>query len=322
MNMTSKERVLRAINFEAPDRVPFNFWMDRRKMEELDAHYGPPFRLTHFGADVVEHVMPIPYRCATYEERSGTMWITKDAFDDWNDALRLPMPEPSDEAIYAGLKETLRAYPDHAVLADLPNVLTVVEMMMPQERFYIDMLQYTEQVTAFFHRLSDIMAAVADRVCAMDITALYVMDDIAYNNGLLMSPDHHRRIVLPHWKKVIDVAHAHGKPVFFHTDGKVDALWELFAEGLGVRMLNPLQPDLQSLEQYKKDYHGRMGVYGGLDTGKIHAMSPSQVRAHVFELFEQAGKGGGLIMSSHDIDYTVPDETLEAMVAAIKECTY
>ncbi len=322
MAMTSRERVERAINFEKPDRVPFNFWMDRRKMDELDARYGEPFRVTHFGADVIEHVMPIPFPRAVHEERSGTQWMVKEAFDSWDETAALAMPDHDDPAIYEGIEADLKRFPDRAVLADMPNVLTMTEAMIRQERFYMDMLTYSDAVKAFFHRMSDVMSAVADRVCRMDIAALYVMDDIAYNTGLMMSPDHFREIVMPHWKKVIDVGHAHGKPVFFHTDGKVDALWDVFADELRVRMLNPLQPDLQNVGDFKKGYHGRTGIYGGLDTGKIHTMTPEQVRQHVLELFEQAGADGGLIMSTHDIDHSISDETLEAMVTAIKECVY
>ena len=41
------------------------------------------------------------------------------------------------------------------------------------------------------------------------------------------------------------VQHAAGKPVFFHSDGRVVELYEVLADELKVRMLNPLQPDLQ-----------------------------------------------------------------------------
>ena len=34
----------------------------------------------------------------------------------------MPMPDPADPAIYAGLSELLKTYPDHAVLADMPSL--------------------------------------------------------------------------------------------------------------------------------------------------------------------------------------------------------
>ena len=320
--MTSRERVERALNFETPDRLPFNFWMDRRRMDELDKKYGADFRATHFGADVIEAWAGVPFPAGRFEEKAGTPWMVAPLFKDWNDAADIKLPDPKDPSLTANCEALLKRYPDKAVIANLPNVLTHVESMISQADFYMDLMDEPELIARFFHRMSDIMAAVAERLCKMDITALYVMDDVAANSGLLMSPAQVREHILPHWKKVIDVAHAYGKPVFFHTDGKVDELYDVFANELKVRMLNPLQPDLQDVGTFARAYKGRTGIYGGLYTGRIHMMSPGKIRAHVFDLFEKAGAGGGLIVSSHDLDISTTEEQLDALVGAIKECVY
>lgn len=320
--MNSRERVERAIRFEKPDRLPFNFWMDRRRMDEFDEKYGVDFRITRYDADVVEAMCMIPFPSGTHEEKAGTQWMTEPLFKDWNETPGIALPDPSDPALIANAEIMLGKYPDKAVIADLPNVLTHVEAMISQADFYMDLMDVPELVGQFFHRMSDIMAAVAEKLCKLDITALYVMDDVAANSGLMMSPAQVREHVLPHWKKVIDVAHAHDKPVFFHTDGKVVELFDVFADELKVRMLNPLQPDLQDCGEFAKNYKGRTGIYGGLYTGRIHMWSPDEIRAHVFDLFEKAGQGGGLIVSSHDLDISTTEEQLEALTGAIKECTY
>jgi uroporphyrinogen decarboxylase len=321
--MNARERVEHAIAFAEPDRVPFNFWMDRRRMAELDERLGQDFRVTHYDADVIESYMCFPpFPMARHEVRDGTSWMVEELFDDWSRACDLAMPDPSDPNLFLHLESDLRTYPDRAVIVNSPNVLTVIELMKKQENVYIDLFLYPDEIKALFHRISDVMAAVADRACRYDITALYVQDDIAYNSGLLMSPDHCREFVFPHWAKVIDVAHSHGKPVFFHSDGNVAEIWEVFCSELGVRMLNPLQPELQDLTEFKRRYHGRMGCYGGIQTGALHTMSTEQIREHVFALFDRLGPGGGLIMSTHDIDISITDEQLDAFVAAMKACTY
>jgi len=320
--MDSRERVERAIRFEEPDRLPFNFWMDRRRMDELDRKYGADFRVARFGADVVEAMAMVPFPAGRFEEKAGTPWMVGPLFKDWNDTPSIKLPDPADPALTANCEAMLKRYPGKAVVADLPNVLTHVESMVSQADFYMDLMDEPELVGRFFHRMSDIMAAVAERLCKLDITALYVMDDVAANSGLLMSPAQVREHILPHWKKVVDVAHAAGKPVFFHTDGKVVELYGLFADELQVRMLNPLQPDLQDVGGFARTYKGRTGIYGGLHTGRIHMMAPDEIRAHVFDLFEKAGRGGGLIASSHDLDISTTEEQLDALVGAIKECVY
>jgi len=320
--MTSRERVERTIRFEEPDRVPFNFWMDRRRMEELDAKYGADFRITRYDADVVEAMSMLPFPSGKFEEKAGTNWMVEPLFTDWNETLDIELIDPSDPSLTANVEALLKQHPDKAVIPNFPNVLTHVEEMISQADFYMDLMDEPELVGQFFHRMSDIMAVVAEKLCKLDITALYVMDDIAANSGLMMSPAQVREHILPHWKKVIDVAHAHDKPVFFHTDGKVTELYELFADELKIRMLNPLQPDLQDCGEFSTVYKGRTGIYGGLYTGRIHMMTPDEIRAHVFDLFEKTGKGGGLIVSSHDLDISTTEEQLEALVGAIKECSY
>jgi uroporphyrinogen decarboxylase len=321
--MNSRERVECAIRFEAPDRVPFNFWMDRRRMAELDEKYGADFRLTRYDADVIESHACIPaFPRGEHQMRDGTAWMVSELFVDWAETPAVPMPDPKAPVLYDWLDYHLANHPDKAVIVNSPNVLTLIEGMRKQENLYVDFCMYPEAVKTFFGRISDVMAAVAEEVCRRDITALYVQDDVAFNNGLLMPIAQWRELVYPHWKKVIDVAHAHEKPVFFHTDGKVDALWDAFHEDLGVRMLNPLQPELQDLGKYKERFDGKMGVYGGLQTGALHTMTPDEIRAHVEDLFEKCGRGGGLIMSTHDIDYSITDAQLDVLVNAIQNCVY
>ncbi len=321
MPMTSRERVERAIRFEKPDRPPFNFWMDRRRMAELEASFGPEFRVTHFGVDVIESYGCVPpFPTGTFKEQAGTQWMVAELFEDWRDTAAIPMPELRYDEIFAGLEAHLQHFPEHAVIVNSPNVLTLIEGMRKQEHVYMDMVMYPDEVQAFFHRMSDVMAAIAERACKYDIAALYVQDDVAFNGGLLISPEQLREYILPHWKKVIDIGHAHDLPIFFHTDGKVDAVWSLFRDELGIRMLNPLQPELHDFKAFKQENHGKMGVYGGLATNRIHEMTPEAVHEHVSQLHTLLGKEGGLIISSHDMDYAVTTAQLEALADAVKNC--
>lgn len=323
MAMTSRERVERAINFETPDRVPFNFWMDRRRMAELDEQFGPDFRVTHYDADVIEGVSLVPFQGAQYEMRSGTGWMTKPLFEDWADVYKIQWPDPNDESIYSFIKEEFRKFPDRAIISNVPNVLTYTESMIQQDALYMGMMMAPDEVSYLFNKISGVMAGVAENICKrFDITALYVQDDVAFNRGLLVSPEQFSHFVMPNWKKVIDVGHAYGKPVFFHSDGDVSPIWDTYCNDLKVRMLNPLQPNLQDLADFKRRFHGKMGCYGGLETGIIHEMTPKQIEQHVFDLFAKCGQGGGLIMSSHDIDYAITNEQLDAMVNAIHACKY
>ena len=322
MSLTSKERVERIINFKTPDRVAFNFWMDRRRMSEFDMIYGDNFRISYYDADVIESFLLIDFPHGRFETANGIAWLAEPLFTDYEQSRNLKMPDPNDPKIYSTLFEDLEKYRDKAVICNMPNVLTVMEAIRPQIDLYIDMFTSAQELKDLCNRLSDVMVAVAEKVCQTDITALYVMDDCAYNKGLLFSPAHLREFVLPHWIKVIDVAKEYGKPVFFHSDGNLEEIWDIFAYELKIRMLNPLQPNLQDIGLFKLKYYEQTGIYGGVDTSMLHLMTPEQIHEHVRDLFEKAGHGGGLIISTHDIDYNITIEQLDAFVAAIKSCRY
>ena len=324
LKVKSRERVEAAIRFQEADRVPFNFWMDRRRMAELEQKYGSEFRVTHYDADVIEcyYCFP-PFPVAEHTQKGGTSWMVKELFDDWRELADIPMPDPADPRIYEKLDWYLDEFSDRAIIVNSPGVLSITEMMRKQENLYTDLLMQPDDVKAAFERFSDVMAAVAERVCRRATLRPCTCKTTSHTTtacscrrkcSASLSSLTGRRSSM--WR------HAHEKPVFFHTDGKCDAIWDVFREELGVWMLNPLQPELQDLGDYKRRFDGRMGVYGGLSTGRIHTMSPSEIRAHVLGLFEQTGRGGGLIVSSHDIDYAITEVQLEALAGAIRECRY
>lgn len=75
--MDSRERVRRAFRRELPDRPAFNFWMDRDMLAEYERELGPEFRVTHFGADVIEVFPDVAWWKGLERQAravSGTVW--------------------------------------------------------------------------------------------------------------------------------------------------------------------------------------------------------------------------------------------------------
>lgn len=58
--MTSRERVNLVLENHIPDRLPFNFWMDRPLMAQLDIKLGENFRISYYDADVIETFPLVP----------------------------------------------------------------------------------------------------------------------------------------------------------------------------------------------------------------------------------------------------------------------
>ena len=320
--MTSRERVLKTLYFEEPDRVPFNFWMDRRLMAEYEREYGEGWRVKVFDADVVETFLSLAFPSSPMVEESGTMWITDPMLKSLDDIDSLVMPDPTDDVVLSLVEADIEVYPDRAIFVDTPGVMGIVHSMREYQNILMDVYDSPDQLKKLFDRISDVVAEAVTRVCELDITAIYLMDDLSCRQGLFMSLPMLEEFIFPYNQKMIDAAKKAGVPVLMHCCGKSTDAIDSFVEQ-GVCALNPLQPHLHDLKAFKAKYHGKLAAYGALDnTYIIPDGTPDEVRAHVRETFETLGRGGGLIFSTHDIPIYTPRENIEAMLDEIKNCVY
>ena len=110
--MDSKTRVLMALAHEKPDKVPFNFWMDRRLMSEYEREIGHHhWRVTHFGADVIETFVGMDFPKGPGEDHNGSFWQTGPFLQDWRDFDTIPLPDPNQESVYETIKADLSEFP-------------------------------------------------------------------------------------------------------------------------------------------------------------------------------------------------------------------
>ena len=322
--MDSKTRVLMALAHEKPDRVPFNFWMDRRLMAEYEKELGHRhWRVTHYGADVIESFHLLEFPEGPTEARDGTIWHTGPAFDNWDAIDDLPLPDPNEDDVYSLLKADLDEFPDKAVLLNIITPWGVLAEMRTYELVYMDMYEHADKFKQLSRRIGDIMNTVVERACQMGVTAVYIQEDLATSRGLSMSPSMINEFCLDYAKGFVETAKRYDKPVLFHSDGAVLDLIEPLL-GFGADAINPLQPNIVDAKEFKQRFGNRMAVYGALDNCFIIPQgTPEQITKHVKDTFEVLGRpDGGLIFSTHDIPYEAPRENVEALVSAIKECTY
>jgi hypothetical protein len=323
-SMDSRERVQSVLAGEKPDRVPFNFWMDRRLMAQYARRYGGPyFRVTHFGADVIETFPLLDWPRGPCVDHEGTEWQTGPLIHDWSEADGLRMPDTSMDCIWDIIHRDLTAFPDKAVFLDVITPWGIAAGIRTYELMMTDMVLHPEAVKRLLGRLERVYVPVVERACRMGITALYLMEDIASTQGLMFAPEMIREFCIDYVRSLVEIARSYGIPVVWHTDGKAMDACELFVE-LGVAAVNPLQPHLNDLGAFRQRYNGRLALYGGLDNCYVIPNGgPEDVRRHVIDTFDRVGRGGGLIFSTHDIPIGTPEENVTTMVRAIvDECVY
>ncbi|MFC1537335.1 uroporphyrinogen decarboxylase family protein [Gemmatimonadota bacterium] len=124
------------------------------------------------------------------------------------------------------------------------------------------------------------------------VGALCLGDDMGFKTQTMLSPDVLRKYVFPWHKKIVEVAHRHGKPIILHACGNLTEVMEdIIACGWDAK--HSFEDVIQPVWEAKQKYGDRIALLGGFDMDKICRMSEEEVRAHTRFMIENCAPGGG-----------------------------
>jgi len=193
--------------------------------------------------------------------------------------------------------------------------------LMGFERFSIALVDEPELVDSLWNWVNRALMNHFEAV--MDfrgISGIWLCDDLAYTEGLLVSPDLLRRYVFPSHRKIGRVCRDRGIPLIYHSDGDLTQVMDDIIEN-GVNALHPIEPKALDIYEMKKRYSGRLALVGNIDLSyTLTRASPEEVREDVRKHIRGLAPGGGYLLgSSNSIPDYVPIENYKAMVSAALE---
>jgi uroporphyrinogen decarboxylase len=190
-------------------------------------------------------------------------------------------------------------------------------MMGSVEQIYA----YHDDPGPFFQRAEEILALVERRMNI--IAGLEVKPDFLLCGGsgslVFQSPQIFRELVLPILKKTTELAADLGIPTHVHSCGPEKEMVKMAAEETQLTVIDPLEiPPMGDcdLADLKRLYGEKIVLKGNLHTTEImlHGTVDDVARA-CREAIDQAGSGGGFILSTGDqCGRDTPDANIRAMV--------
>jgi uroporphyrinogen-III decarboxylase len=127
-----------------------------------------------------------------------------------------------------------------------------------------------------------------------DVDAIVLMDDWGTQHRMMVAPDLWRRLFKPFYREYNEVAHAHGKYVFMHSDGYItDIIGDLIE--VGVDALNS-QIKCMGAAELGRRFRGRLTFWGEMDRQALLPFGTiDEVRRAVGEAREHLYANGGVI---------------------------
>ncbi|MEW6622852.1 MAG: uroporphyrinogen decarboxylase family protein [Bacillota bacterium] len=225
-------------------------------------------------------------------------------------------PKP-DDLDYSEYKEVEKYLPDNMkVITTSGKIFTCAWMLMGFEHFCMSLYTQPDLIQRLFDKIGEVQYQVLERVLEHKVVqAVWMPDDIAYAEALMVSPQHLRKYLFPWYKKFADTCKQLSLPFLYHSDGR---LWEVLDDliDIGFNALHPIEPKAMNINELKKKVEGKLCIIGNLDLGYTMTRgTPEEVVAETKERIKHLAPGGGYCVSaSNSIPSYVPLENYLAML--------
>jgi uroporphyrinogen decarboxylase len=172
---------------------------------------------------------------------------------------------------------------------------------------YDDPAWFEEMVTA----VADCLLAVLRRVLQTGgrFEGCALWEDMCYNQGPLLSPEHFQRFLVPHYRRLTDLLHRHGVDVVWvDCDGKIDALLPLWLDA-GVNCMMPIEVGTWGADavRFRREYGRGLLMMGGYDK-RIFVRGKAEIEAEIQRLAPLVEEGGFIPFCDHRVPPDVPLE--------------
>jgi len=350
--MSPRQRVLKALAHEQPDRVPFSWGMGwtaemwvtldeylaekgiswRRLTAITDdvrsifsTYIGPELppqtdiwgikrKRQSYGQGSYHEIAYYPLAdIATPAELESYPWPDAGAYDYDNLRERLLSADPEGSKARKLFIDTCgNAFEIYCWMTGLENAM---ENLLVNPGLVHAAL---EKITGFFEeKLRRTLACCADLI---DIC--YFADDLGSQRNLLMSRKTYREILQPYHRRLFSVAKklAPHASVMLHSDGAVfDILPDLIDAGLDVLEAVQIDADGMDPQRLKDSYGSRLCFHGAISVQQLlPKASKETVSVECQRLIEVLGKDGGYIAApSHAIQVGTPPGNVLAMLEAV-----
>jgi uroporphyrinogen decarboxylase len=333
--LTSVERMTRAMQRRDVDRVPIFEWLiDKKVINAIKPGLSEHEFVYAMGLDAL--CIDCDYEKTKID--GGLIkneWgiINKDTgqahtypvdgpIRTYKDLENYKPPDPAKPERYRTIEKAVAEHAGKkAVILHLNDVFSIPSRLMPFEYFMMLLLDEPETVRALVDISVDTNLAMAKEAVKRGIKFVYTGDDYAYNSGPMVAPSQFKEIFYPGLKRVMQGYKDLGLLVIKHTDGDIMPLIDMIIDS-GIDCLDPIDPVAgMDIAYIKKTYGDKIAIKGNVDCAQTLTFgSVEDTIEETKRCLEIGMPGGGYILSSsNSIHSEVKPDNFIAMVETAKE---
>jgi uroporphyrinogen decarboxylase len=211
----------------------------------------------------------------------------------WKDFEAYPWPK-AEELRHIVLEHFNLILPDGMkICVEVPQIFETSTWLMGFQAFCYALHDQADLIEAICQRVGALVTATAAEVVTFDnVGMLFVVDDLGFYSGTLVSPDVIRRHILPHHRKITEAAHRAGKLSVFHSCGNMYKLMDDLIDDVGIDAKHSFEDKILTVEEAYRRWGDRIAIVGGVDMDLLGRGTEEQVRARTREILEVCGVRG------------------------------
>ncbi|MCX6089301.1 MAG: hypothetical protein NTX88_02805 [Candidatus Atribacteria bacterium] len=246
------------------------------------------------------------------------------------DIEKYHFPDPSDPSLYEDLEDrasSLFYNTEYAIIAETGNsIFEQAWYLRGLENIFNDMCFNKKLLHTLLRKITDINLEKTKRFldkAANFIQVYFVGDDLASQNGSLISVPMYREFIKPYQGELYAyIKKRTDAKIAYHSCG---SLYQLIPEliQIGVEVINPVQVSAKNMDTtiLKREFGKDISFWGAIDTQKVLPFgTEKEIAYEVKKRIDDLAPGGGYVLASvHAIQPDVSPKNIMLMLQYAEE---
>jgi uroporphyrinogen decarboxylase len=243
-------------------------------------------------------------------------WAEENRGDIYSDRTFEEYPWPDPEKLdYSSYIKASSIMPENMKIIGIGGkIFTASWMLMGFNNFSTSIYDDYDLVKKVLNRVGEIQFEVFRKVINQpSVEGYWVVDDIAYSEGLILSRKILDDNVFPWYRKMGEICRKREIPFIFHSDGNLLEVMDTLLE-CGFTALHPIEPKAMDIRKLHFKYRDRICFLGNIELDTLIRGAPGDIRDLVINnLKDIAPDGFYAAGSSNSVTKAVPVENYLSM---------
>ena len=329
--MTNRDRVIRTLNHQESDIVPYDVDFTGQERQKMIAYTGDPA----FDSKIGRHMhftqysgwaTEIPGKPEFFRDEFGVIWNRSGADKDIGvvDFPLIPdleernyvLPPLDEERLRKEYEALIYWKGDNFVVGGIGfSMFERAWSLCGMENTLMSMLSCPKELEQLLDEITERNLHLLDIALEYPVDGIYFGDDWGQQKGLIMGPAHWRRFIKPRMKRMYAKVKQAGKFVLQHSCGDIEEIFPDLIE-IGLDCYQTFQPEIYDIQKVKREFGADLTFWGGISTQQLlPKATPEVVRSETIRIMNIMRPNGGYIAApTHSVPGDVPPENIEAML--------